>query len=318
MPHSLTRARHRTSSRLGPRASAAVSLVILLGPIVGVVRAQGGERSMYVSVLDSTEAPVQGLSPTDFVIEEDGAEREVLRVRPATTPMQVTVLVDTSGQTISAIGDVRTGLEQLVTALHENNEIALATFGGRPRILVESTGQLDRLRDGIGQIFGLSDTASYLLDALAETARGFERRESPRPVIIVITGEGIDYSSRSSDRVLDDLRSSQVAMHALVLTGARSGASLGSQLGQRDGSNSVFERDQILAMGPPATGGRRRDLLVSSAVGDALGELADVLSSQYEVVYSRPSSLIPPEVITVRMRRDELTAHGTPVQPTGL
>ena len=70
----------------------AVMTVGLVGQ--GTVWAQGEERSMVVSVLDSSGAPVEGLAPTDFVIAEDGTEREVLRVEPATTPMQLAVLVD--------------------------------------------------------------------------------------------------------------------------------------------------------------------------------------------------------------------------------
>ncbi len=53
---------------------------------------------------------------------------------------------------------------------------------------------------------------------------------------------------------------------------------------------------------------------MSNATGSALGWLAGILTSQYEVVYSRPASLIPPEEIAVRMRRDDLTAQGTPVR----
>ena len=62
-----------------------------------------------------------------------------------------------------------------------------------------------------------SDSAAYLLDALVETARGFERRASPRPVIVIVTSEGIDYSKHGSEPVLEALQASHVATHAIVL-----------------------------------------------------------------------------------------------------
>ena len=161
------RVRRRDPTALRLLAALAVGLVGLadLGQ-TGALRAQGGERSMFVSVLDSSGAPVVGLAPADFLVEEDGTEREVLRVGPATVPMQLAVLVDTSGSAAFATNDVRNGLEAFVSRLLEGNEIALVTFGGPPRILVESTDQLDRLRDGIDRIFAFSNSAAYLLDAL--------------------------------------------------------------------------------------------------------------------------------------------------------
>ena len=271
---------------------------------------------MFVSVLDATGTPVSGLSVTDFVVEEDGDEREVLEVRPAVTPMQIAILVDTSAGVADATGDLRRGLETLVEHLADGNEVALLSFGGTPRILVESTTRVDRLRDGIGRVFATPNEAAYLLDALVETARGFERRDSARPVIIVITGEGLDYSNRDAKQVLDALKDSGAAAHVVVLRSnqARAVNTNPVEFAQSDGGR---ERDHVLQMGPRASGGERRDLLVSSRLGTTMGELAAVLLNRYEVVYSRPASLIPPDSITVRMRRDDLSARGTPVRRTG-
>ena len=60
------------------------------------VWAQATERTVYASVVDKNDAPVTGLSVGDFIVREDDAAREVLRVSAATEPMQIAVLVDTS------------------------------------------------------------------------------------------------------------------------------------------------------------------------------------------------------------------------------
>ncbi len=275
--------------------------------------AQDGERTVWVSVLDDDGTPVEGLGPGDFVVEEDGESREVLRVGPASTAMQVAVLVDTSWAAESAVPDMRDGLTTLVDALHEDHEIALVAFGQRPQILVESTRQRDRLQDGIGQVFAFPNSAAYLLDALVETARGFERRESARPVIIVVATDGVDYSNRDARQALDALRDAGVATHVLLM---RDNANMALR-SRPELADALRERDLTLAQGPDRTGGRRRDLLVSRAVAGALEELAGMLASQYEVVYNRPARLIPPDEITVRMRQDELTAYGAPANHTG-
>ncbi len=298
--------------RLGFAVSAAGLLIVLAAPLHG----QDNERSLFVTVLDEQDVPVSNLSADEFAVAEDGVEREVLRVEPARSPMQVAVLVDTSASAAFAIRDIRNGLERLVPVLAERNDVALVSFGGPPRVLVESTRRLDRLREGIGRIFSFSDSAAYLLDALMETARGFERRESARPVIVVVATEGLDYSRYDARRIQDALEESAVATHVIVLMERANTALRANQFGLPGGVD-LYQRDRALAELPEATGGQRHDLLLSTALPDRMGALAELLANQYHLVYSRPSSLIPPESISVRMRRADLTAHGTPVRWTG-
>ena len=79
------------------RVSLAALLLVaaaLLSP--AAPRAQAIQRSMYVSALDEAGAPVADLGPSDFLVREDKAPREVLRVAAADEPMQMAVLVDNS------------------------------------------------------------------------------------------------------------------------------------------------------------------------------------------------------------------------------
>ena len=120
------------------------------------------------------------------------------------------------------------------------------------------------------------------------------------------------------EQVLEALEASQAATHVIVLKDqATSAARRAWRLEGGHLLDDLHQRDLVLARGPRRTGGQRRDLLMSTATRDALDRLAGILTSQYEVVYSRPASLIPPEQIAVRMRRNDLTARGTPVRRTG-
>ena len=75
------------------------------------------QRSLYVSVLNDAGAPVPDLGPSDFIVREDGLAREVLRVAPATDPMQIAVLVDNSQAARDDIADMRKALQAFVTAM---------------------------------------------------------------------------------------------------------------------------------------------------------------------------------------------------------
>ncbi len=305
----------RGTPRRGPGPAAALAAsACLLAVLAAPLRGQDNERALFVSVLDEAGAPVPGLAPHEFVVEEDGVEREVLRAGPARSPMQVAVLVDTSAAAAFAIRDIRNGLERLVPVLAEGNDVAIISYGGPPRVLVESTRRLDRLRDGIGLVFSYPESAAYLLDALMETARGFERREAPRPAVVVVASEGLDFSRYDHRRTQEALQASGVSAHVVVVQ-ERGNTALRADPFRF--SNEILQRDRALAQLPEATGGQRYDLLLSTAVPDAMGTLGEVMTNQYRVVYSRPPGLIPPETVSVRMRRTDLTARGTPDIWTG-
>ena len=285
---------------------AALALVVPAAFTGAEAGAQSSERLLLVSVLDDDGAPVTGLAASDFRIREDDAAREVLRAEPAGAGRQIALLVDTSEAAVRAVSDFRRGLSAFVDGMQEGNRIAIVTFGGPPRILVETTGDPERLRSGIDRVFPQSGQAAYLLDAMHEVSEGFIRRRAERPVLVAVTAESLDdYSNRSGREVLERIDESGAAVYTLSV-GARRAAAFGTRT-----LRLQFERDLVLARGTADSGGRHRDLLVSSALEGAMRELVAELRNQYLVVYSRPDLLVPPEQVRVRVDRPGLTARGT-------
>ena len=297
------------------RAALAVPAIVSIFLLAAVgLQGQSREHHILVSVLDPDDAPVGGLRISDFSIDEDGNSREILSVSQAGAGRQIALLVDTSQAATRSLVEFRNGLTAFVEQMSEGNQISIITFGGPPRIQVALTRETSRLTDGIGNLFALPDQAAYMLDALDQTAEGFSRQNASRPLIVVLTTEGIDYSYTSARRVIDTIEESGAAIYTLSLRVGRNAFSATPNISTLELRNQDFERDLLLERGPRNSGGRHRDLLTSLAINDAMQDIVSELLNQYLVVYSRPDTLVPPETITVRMNRQELTARGTPLR----
>lgn len=282
---------------------AALALGALASGVPIGLAAQATERSIYVSVIDDHGVPVPDLGPPDFRVREDSVAREILRVAPATAPIHLAVLVDNSQAAAPFIVDIRNALTELVGAMigptpGQRNLLALISLAERPTILTDYTASATELEKGIGRIFPLSGTGSYLLDGLIEVSRGFRRREAERPAILVITAEGPELSGRSYPAVLDPIMASRATLHVVVVG--------------RPSSTSM-DRTVVLAKGTEDTGGRYETVLASSALPGRLKALAADLTSQYLVTYGRPPTLIPPGRIAVEATRPRLVARVRPV-----
>ena len=255
-------------------------------------------RDVYVSVLDSKQAPVTGLTAADFTVKEDGAPREVLRAAPATAPVQLILLVDDSEALTPALQPMREGLTKFVDKMHGHGEIGIVTVGERATSLVPTTTDANALKRGITRIFARSGAGAYMLDGIQEVSQGFQKRKAERPVIVALTMEGVEFSNLQYDSVLKSLDASGAVLHVL---------SIGSP--NRSMSDELRNLNMVIAEGTKNTGGRRDQVLAISGIPEALLRVADELNNQYVVTYGRPERLIPPEKIQVTVSRPDVTVR---------
>ncbi len=270
--------------------------------------ARDRERNMYVSVTDRQGKPVTGLPARDFVVREDGMAREVLMAEPADDPITIALLVDNSSASTPVVADVRRALTAFVKKMGEGenqNPIAVMTFGDRPTVQQDYTLVVDQVLNGVQRIFPQPGSGAVILQAIVEASKGLATRDFERAVIVAITTEGPDFSELNDDQVLPVLRQSGATLDAFVFN---------EQVSPDPRSDGVRQRMLVLDKGPRATGGRRQDLITSMALDDALAKLADQLTHEYKITYSRPESLIPPEKIEVSVTRAGLEARGIPVR----
>ena len=263
-----------------------------------VAAAQSRQTGVYVSVVDSKGDPATGLTADQFRVREDGTAREVLKAGPATEPLTVALLIDDSQAANQATQMIREAVDTFIASL-PGSEISIVTFGERPTIVVDYTTDQKRLRDGAKRIFPRAGAGGYLMEAIVDVSRGFQKRKPARPVIAVLMMEnGVEFSNRHYEQVLGELTSGGGALHVVSL--GQPGGSL---------SDEVRNRDQVVAIGTERTGGRRDNVLALTAAAPKMKQLAQELQSQYLVTYARPETLIPPDKIEVTVAKPGLTAR---------
>jgi VWFA-related protein len=268
-------------------------------PLLG----QGRERTLFVSAVDDKGEPVEGLGPDAFVVRENNQRREVLRVSRATEPIDIALLVDNSQAADQEITFIRDALSKFVAMMAPDNRIALIALADRPTVLVEYTGDVKRLNDGIGRLFAMSGSGMTLLDAIVETSRGIEKRQGPRAVIVPVVTDGTEFTNRYSKDAVAALKQAGASLHALTM-----GPFYHSD------EHATRERSFLLDEGPRATGGQRVTLLAPNGLIPAAQRLARELSSQYKVVYGRPDSLFGFDELQITSAKAGVTVRGTPAR----
>jgi VWFA-related protein len=259
-------------------------------------RNQSRTRDIYVSVVDSSGAPVKDLTAADFVVREDNAVREVLKAEPATAPIHLALLVDDSQAAGPAIQQMRDGLNAFIDAMAGKAEMALITFGERPTSVVEYTTSTEQLKKGVTRIFARAGSGAYLLDAIVDACRGLSRREADRKALVVVTLEtSVEFSNLHYQNVLEQLDKCGATLHVLPV-----GTPSASQ------ADEMRNRAQSLSEGTQRTGGRYDQILSEIALPDKLRQMSAELNNQYVVTYSRPETLIPPERVSVTVKRPDV------------
>ena len=294
----------RTYCPLPPALALVTAVAVLLGGLTDrPLEAQARERTLFVSAVDDKGEPVDGLGPDAFVVRENGQRREILRVSRATEPIDIALLADNSQAASDEITFIRDALTKFVAVMAPDNRIAVIALADRPTVFVEYTSDIARLNGGIGRLFSMSQSGMTLLDGIWETARGLEKREGPRAVILPVFTDGVEFTNRYSRDVVQALQRAGAALHAV-----------GIGTFEHAEEHAIRERSFLLDEGPRKSGGQRITLLAPNALTATLQRVARELSSQYKVVYGRPDSLFGFDELEIASARAGVTVRGTPAR----
>jgi VWFA-related protein len=284
-------------------SGAGIALAAAQDPAQVAVR-EGVARNVYISAVDKDGAVVTDLKPEEIVVREDGKPRDVLKVEPATDPLQVALLIDDSG---AGIQHIREGVARFIQVLRNRAEIAIVSTAGQNSVVVDFTSDYGAQMNGVNRLVTRTTSAGHLLDAIHEAAQALQRREARRPAVVVLALEGAEYSSVAPDHVYEAIRRSGAVVHVLSIgTPTLKTMTTRSQRptdSVHEALDETVARGKVIVEAPRRSGGRLEQVLQPTGIPNKLMEIAYELRDQLAVTYARPASPKGPEKIDVSIKR---------------
>jgi Ca-activated chloride channel homolog len=246
-----------------------------------------------VSVTDANGRLIPGLTKADFRVWEEGAEQEVTQFTDQRVPVSLGVLLDASdsmrGQPIV---DAREAVDRFVGELLEpEDEAFIATFNHLPRLASQWRRPPATLRNVLAGVRPSGGTAIY--DALAGTARLFDRRTHTRAALVLISDGADTASDRTLHQAVDVIRRTDSFVYAIAID------SPDARAGSRVSPEALREVTSL-------SGGYTEVVRSAADLGPATARIADELNTQYLIGYT---SSRPPDgtwrALRVRVRNGE-------------
>jgi hypothetical protein len=242
-------------------------------------------RKVLFSAVDAKGTPVTDLIASDLTVKEGGKDRVIATLKPASGPLQVSILVDDGG-----LGSFQAGVLHFISRTLGRAEYAISMLNPTPLKLVDYTSDPAALQAAVLKLVErgrLQQDGMQLIEAISWSARELKKREAQRPVIIALTNGGEPGSSEEARFILNDLKDSAASLHVVYINGL--------QLGQ------------VLNEGPKYSGGLQSNAASTQAMNDALSRVASTLFSQFELTYTLPDGTKPNDRLQLQTTRKGVT-----------
>jgi VWFA-related protein len=145
------------------------------------------------SVTDRNGRAIAGMRSNDFTIYEDGAERQITTVTPATEPFNLILLLDVSGSVEERIDFIRKAARDFLNTASPQDRISIISFRDDIQVISDFTTDRKLLSRKLEDIDAGGATALY--DALAYSLVDTLRPLRGERTAIVILSDGDDNKS---------------------------------------------------------------------------------------------------------------------------
>ena len=177
--------------------------------------------SVPVTVSDREGRYITGLKKGDFTLYEDGVEQPISSFAAFDEPVNVALLLDTSGSTRETLDQIKSAAKDFIELLNPNDQCLIATFDARVNVLSQLTSDHKLLKKSLTEAQTAEKAGSVVFNAVEQLAQTAFNGAEGRKVIVLLT-DGKDFgSSLSKKQLFDDLEESDVSIYPIFYkTGA--------------------------------------------------------------------------------------------------
>jgi hypothetical protein len=241
----------------------------------------GASRFALVTVLDPRGKPVVDVGADDFVVQEGGAAREVLSVRPADYP--VVVMLDTGVDARADFGMMRKAAEHFIDRVGPR-PLAIGTFGGTPEMIVGFEDERSVATERLTELAPATNTPSALLQGTALAAQMIRKSGALFAALVVLSSAPMDGSQTAPDDMIAAIVDSGAILHVVVDRSVQST------------SGSGFRPGGTLRALAEQSRGEYTTIYSAASFQSALDRLAERLTTEMLVEYLVPVGSKPNDV----------------------
>ncbi|MBS1824816.1 MAG: VWA domain-containing protein [Acidobacteria bacterium] len=166
---------------------------------------------------------VRNLTKEDFILRDNGEPREILYFGQEDEPLDVIVVLDTSGSMDKAIQQVRDAAREALRALRPTDRVAVTRFTRHPSTAIPFTEDRARVEQAIAEIcsrpFGGGTDILGALQHASDQFLGLARTRRRRAILIITDGQSQSYSPQQA--ALRKLWEADAVLNALQVKGPR-------------------------------------------------------------------------------------------------
>lgn len=240
----------------------------------------GASRVALAIVTDPRNRPVADIGADDFVIQEAGAAREVLSVRPADYP--IVILFDTGAGARDDVTTIRKAVERFIERIGQR-PVAVGTFGDPPAMLTTFDDDYTALGPKMDAAIANPHGSSVLTRGAALAGQMIRGVRPLFSAIVIVSAAPIEDVPDTSEEVLAPIIDSGAVVHVIA---NRAGAAPGATSRAVSAIRSFAEQ----------THGEFTSVYSAASYQSALDRLADRLSTEMMVEYLVPNGSKPTDV----------------------
>lgn len=232
------------------------------------------------------------LTREQIQVFEDGVQQEIVNFYSQGVPVHVVLLIDISGSTRSAQGEIHQAALGFAKSLDSEDRVAIITFNDAPRLILDWTNDIEKVEVALGSIYAKG--ATVLNDALYVAFDDLLASVEGKSAVIALT-DGIDTGSMvdAAEALELAIRSESMVYVVSKLEEYWAGAMAARMNYQRRTGyvpkqltdSFILEARRFLQRLARQTGGKVLDAQAFFSLSDVYRQVAEELKNQYYISY---------------------------------